>query len=85
MILDTPIFIKFQFFFFRPGNNRAGQYIWEDHRPQSGVWKGTSGGEVISFSSCEDDQTSAKSSVCSCKCKRTCTLEMFYRTILVII
>ena len=43
--------------------NRSGQYIWEDHRPRSGVWKGTSGGEVISFSGCDDDQTSADTSV----------------------
>lgn len=37
--------------------------MWEDHRPRSGVWKGTSGGEVISFSGCDDDQTSADTSV----------------------
>lgn len=43
--------------------NRSGQYVWEDHRPRSGVWKGTSGGEVISFSGCDDDQTSADTSV----------------------
>ncbi|KAM3355552.1 Metacaspase-2 [Capsicum chinense] len=39
--------------------DRTGRYVWEDHRPQSGAWKGTSGGEVISFSGCDDDQTSA--------------------------
>lgn len=39
--------------------------MWEDHRPRSGVWKGTSGGEVISFSGCDDDQTSADTSVSS--------------------
>lgn len=39
--------------------DRSGRYIWEDHRPRSGVWKGTSGGEVISFSGCDDNQTSA--------------------------
>ncbi|GAB2224327.1 hypothetical protein Droror1_Dr00005081 [Drosera rotundifolia] len=38
--------------------NGSGQYVWEDHRPRSGTWKGTSGGEVISFSGCDDDQTS---------------------------
>jgi hypothetical protein len=43
--------------------NRSGKYVWEDHRPRSGVWKGTSGGEVISFSGCDDDQTSADTSV----------------------
>ncbi|AQL05569.1 Putative metacaspase family protein [Zea mays] len=45
--------------------NRSGQYVWEDHRPRSGVWKGTSGGEAISFSGCDDDQTSADTSVSS--------------------
>ncbi|KAM3320261.1 metacaspase-1 [Capsicum chacoense] len=39
--------------------DRTGRYVWEDHRPQSGAWKGTNGGEVISFSGCDDDQTSA--------------------------
>lgn len=43
--------------------NRYGQYQWEDHRPRSGIWKGTNGGEVISFSGCDDDQTSADTSV----------------------
>lgn len=42
---------------------RSGRYVWEDHRPRSGVWKGTSGGECISFSGCDDDQTSADTSV----------------------
>lgn len=37
--------------------------MWEDHRPRSGVWKGSNGGEVISFSGCDDDQTSADTSV----------------------
>uniref|UniRef100_M8AMG8 Metacaspase-1 n=1 Tax=Aegilops tauschii TaxID=37682 RepID=M8AMG8_AEGTA len=41
---------------------RTGQYVWEDHRPRSGVWKGTSGGEAISFSGCDDNQTSADTS-----------------------
>lgn len=39
--------------------------MWEDHRPRSGRWKGTSGGEVISFSGCDDNQTSADTSVTS--------------------
>ncbi|CAM8922670.1 unnamed protein product [Rhodiola kirilowii] len=39
--------------------NKQGQYAWEDHRAKHGTWKGTSGGEVISFSGCDDDQTSA--------------------------
>lgn len=45
--------------------DRSGQYIWEDHRPRTGVWKGTSGGEVISFSGCDDNQTSADTSALS--------------------
>ncbi|XP_049405917.1 metacaspase-1-like [Solanum stenotomum] len=39
--------------------DRTGQYVWEDHRPRSGAWKGTSGGEAISFSGCDDHQKSA--------------------------
>lgn len=42
---------------------RTGRYSWEDHRPRSGAWKGTNGGEVISFSGCDDDQTSADTDV----------------------
>nr|XP_043626603.1 metacaspase-1-like [Erigeron canadensis] len=46
--------------------NRAGQYEWEDHRPkEAGIWKGSSGGEVISISGCDDDQTSADTSALS--------------------
>ncbi|KAF5469933.1 hypothetical protein F2P56_010488 [Juglans regia] len=55
-VLDLPFLCRM---------NRTGQYIWEDHRPRSGVWKGTSGGEVISFSGCDDDQTSADTSALS--------------------
>lgn len=50
-------------FFFQKFSYRTGKYVWEDHRPKSGVWKGTNGGEVISFSGCDDDQTSADTSV----------------------
>ncbi|XP_023552768.1 metacaspase-1-like [Cucurbita pepo subsp. pepo] len=39
--------------------DRNGSYRWEDHRPPSGVYKGTNGGEVISFSGCDDNQTAA--------------------------
>ncbi|GLT66374.1 hypothetical protein SLA2020_387420 [Shorea laevis] len=42
-----------------------GRYVWDDHRPQSGILKGTSGGEVISFSGCADDQTSVDTSALS--------------------
>ncbi|XP_039121724.1 LOW QUALITY PROTEIN: metacaspase-1-like [Dioscorea cayenensis subsp. rotundata] len=45
--------------------DRNGQYWWEDHRPPSGVWKGTHGGEAISFSGCDDHQTSADTSALS--------------------
>ncbi|GKD97592.1 metacaspase-1 [Tanacetum coccineum] len=43
--------------------DRNGRYTWEDHSPQSGIFKGTNGGEVISFSGCDDDQSSADTSV----------------------
>ncbi|XP_021744823.1 metacaspase-1-like [Chenopodium quinoa] len=55
--------------------NGSGQYVWEDHRPRSGRWKGTSGGEVFSFSGCDDDQTSADTSALS---KVTSTGAMTY-------
>ncbi|KAG8381026.1 hypothetical protein BUALT_Bualt06G0077900 [Buddleja alternifolia] len=45
--------------------DRSGRYTWEDHRPRTGTWKGTSGGEAISFSGCDDDQTSADTSALS--------------------
>ncbi|XP_075502580.1 metacaspase-1-like [Primulina tabacum] len=45
--------------------DRTGRYVWEDHRPRTSTWKGTSGGEVISFSGCDDDQTSADTSALS--------------------
>ncbi|KAM7476228.1 hypothetical protein LguiB_023471 [Lonicera macranthoides] len=55
-VLDLPFLCRM---------SRSGQYIWEDHRPRSGVWKGTAGGEVISFSGCDDDQTSADTAALS--------------------
>ncbi|XP_073026543.1 metacaspase-1 [Primulina eburnea] len=55
-VLDLPFLCRM---------NRSGQYAWEDHRPRSGVWKGTNGGEVISFSGCDDHQTSADTSALS--------------------
>ncbi|KAL3651174.1 Metacaspase-1 [Castilleja foliolosa] len=55
-VLDLPFLCRM---------NRSGQYIWEDHRPRSGVWKGSNGGEVISFSGCDDNQTSADTSALS--------------------
>lgn len=45
--------------------DRNGRYTWEDHSPQSGIFKGTNGGEVISFSGCDDDQSSADTSALS--------------------
>uniref|UniRef100_A0A803P1M4 Metacaspase-1 n=1 Tax=Cannabis sativa TaxID=3483 RepID=A0A803P1M4_CANSA len=53
----------------------SGKYAWEDHRPRTGVWKGTNGGEVISFSGCDDNQTSADTSAMS---KITSTGAMTY-------
>ncbi|PRQ57128.1 putative Caspase-like domain-containing protein [Rosa chinensis] len=55
-ILDLPFLCRM---------NMGGIYVWEDHRPPSGVWKGTSGGEVISISGCDDYQTSAETSALS--------------------
>eukprot|EP00268_Persea_americana_P046191 TRINITY_DN4750_c0_g1_i8.p1 TRINITY_DN4750_c0_g1~~TRINITY_DN4750_c0_g1_i8.p1 ORF type:complete len:360 (+),score=41.10 TRINITY_DN4750_c0_g1_i8:167-1246(+) len=55
-VLDLPFLCRM---------NRSGQYVWEDHRPRSGTWKGTNGGEAISFSGCDDNQTSADTSALS--------------------
>nr|DAD47611.1 TPA_asm: hypothetical protein HUJ06_017548 [Nelumbo nucifera] len=55
-VLDLPFLCRM---------DRSGRYAWEDHRPQSGVWKGTNGGEAISFSGCDDHQTSADTSALS--------------------
>ncbi|GJU78120.1 peptidase C14, caspase catalytic [Tanacetum coccineum] len=55
-VLDLPFLCRM---------SRSGQYVWEDHRPRSGIWKGTNGGEVISISGCDDDQTSADTSALS--------------------
>lgn len=55
-VLDLPFLCRM---------DRSGRYAWEDHRPRSGTWKGTSGGEAISFSGCDDDQTSADTSALS--------------------
>ncbi|KAJ8444865.1 hypothetical protein Cgig2_029796 [Carnegiea gigantea] len=65
-ILDLPFLCRM---------DRRGQYVWEDHRPRSGRWKGTSGGEVVSFSGCDDYQTSADTSALS---KVTSTGAMTY-------
>ncbi|GAB4862002.1 Metacaspase-1 [Ancistrocladus abbreviatus] len=65
-VLDLPFLCRM---------NRSGQYAWEDHRPRTGVWKGSNGGEVISFSGCDDDQTSADTAALS---KITSTGAMTY-------
>ncbi|TYH97158.1 hypothetical protein ES332_A12G224700v1 [Gossypium tomentosum] len=65
-VLDLPYLCKM---------DRKGRYVWEDHRPRTGMWKGTTGGEVISFSGCADDQTSADTSALS---KITSTGAMTY-------
>ncbi|KAJ0837101.1 putative transcription factor Znf-LSD family [Helianthus annuus] len=65
-VLDLPFLCRM---------NTTGHYEWEDHRPKSGIWKGSSGGEVISISGCDDDQTSADTSALS---KITSTGAMTY-------
>jgi len=50
-VLDLPYVCVF--------NPSKGKCAWEDHTPQNGMWKGTMGGEAISFSGCDDDQTSS--------------------------
>ncbi|KAI5670330.1 hypothetical protein M9H77_10694 [Catharanthus roseus] len=65
-VLDLPFLCRM---------DRTGRYAWEDHRPRSGAWKGTSGGECISFSGCDDDQTSADTAALS---KVTSTGAMTY-------
>lgn len=55
-VLDLPFLCRM---------DRSGRYVWEDQSPPSGVWKGTNGGEVISFSGCDDDQTSADTAALS--------------------
>ncbi|XWS51542.1 hypothetical protein CRYUN_Cryun12cG0185100 [Craigia yunnanensis] len=57
-VLDLPFLCRM---------DRQGRYVWEDHRPRSGMWKGTNGGEVVSFSGCDDDQTSADTSLMQCE------------------
>ncbi|XP_022776424.1 metacaspase-1-like [Durio zibethinus] len=49
--LDLPFLCRMNY-------ESQGGYVWEDHCPRSGMWKGTSGGEVICFSGCDDDQNS---------------------------
>jgi hypothetical protein len=46
--------------FLSKGKNHAGKWVWEDQRRR--VYKGTSGGECICFSGCDDSQTSADTS-----------------------
>ncbi|KAL5716798.1 hypothetical protein ACHQM5_009918 [Ranunculus cassubicifolius] len=55
-ILDLPYLCKM---------NSNGQYIWDDHTPRSGAYKGTSGGLALSFSACDDHQTSVDTSALS--------------------
>lgn len=55
-VLDLPYLYR---------RNRMGQYVWEDRRPPSGIWKGSGGGEVVSFGGCDDEQSSADISAMS--------------------
>ncbi|XP_076950455.1 metacaspase-1-like [Bidens hawaiensis] len=48
-ILDLPFLCRM---------TQSGYYSWEDHRPKSGVWKGSNGGEVFCISACDDHQKS---------------------------
>ncbi|XP_062018132.1 metacaspase-1-like [Rosa rugosa] len=56
-VLDLPFLCKI---------DKSGQrWFWKDHRrPQkAGVWKGTKGGEVISFSGCNDHQCAVEKTI----------------------
>lgn len=66
-VLDLPYVCVF--------NPSGGKCAWEDHTPQNGMRKGTMGGEAISFSGCDDDQTSADTKALS---KITSTGAMTY-------
>ncbi|PIA43470.1 hypothetical protein AQUCO_01900102v1 [Aquilegia coerulea] len=55
-ILDLPYLCRM---------NKNGYYSWENHIPRSGTYKGTSGGLALSFSACDDHQTSADTSALS--------------------
>jgi len=66
-VLDLPYVCVF--------NPSGGKCAWEDQRPKNGMWKGTMGGEAISFSGCDDDQTSADTKALS---KITSTGAMTY-------
>lgn len=47
-VLDLPFLYRYR------GHEN---FAWEDHRPVTGTWKGTAGGNVYSFSGCDDHQT----------------------------
>ncbi|XP_076944925.1 metacaspase-1-like [Bidens hawaiensis] len=55
-ILDLPFLCRM---------SQSGHYSWEDHRPKSGVWKGSNGGEVFCISACDDHQKSDDTTVLS--------------------
>eukprot|EP00245_Coleochaete_scutata_P005213 TRINITY_DN1858_c1_g1_i2.p1 TRINITY_DN1858_c1_g1~~TRINITY_DN1858_c1_g1_i2.p1 ORF type:complete len:398 (+),score=57.02 TRINITY_DN1858_c1_g1_i2:167-1360(+) len=55
-VLDLPYLCQF---------NQYGQVQWLDHRPPTGKWVYTSGGEAFCFSGCDDNQTSADTSALS--------------------
>ncbi|KAF8377317.1 hypothetical protein HHK36_030692 [Tetracentron sinense] len=55
-VLDLPFLCRM---------NREGYYQWENHSPLSGAYKGTSGGLALSFSACDDNQTSASTTALS--------------------
>ncbi|XP_076886689.1 metacaspase-1-like [Bidens hawaiensis] len=55
-ILDLPFLCRM---------TQSGHYSWEDHRPKSGLWKGSNGGEVFCISACDDHQKSDDTTVLS--------------------
>ncbi|KAF9591718.1 hypothetical protein IFM89_006064 [Coptis chinensis] len=57
-VLDLP-------YLCRMTRDQNGRYLWENHSPRSGAYKGTSGGLAVSFSACDDHQTSADTSAFS--------------------
>ncbi|KAJ0988618.1 hypothetical protein J5N97_006974 [Dioscorea zingiberensis] len=55
-VLDLPFLCKM---------GRSGSFQWEEQQTGSSAYKGTNGGLAISFSGCDDHQTSADTSVLS--------------------
>ncbi|KAL6206739.1 hypothetical protein ACLB2K_023986 [Fragaria x ananassa] len=56
-VLDLPFLCKI--------DKSGRRWFWKEHRgpKKGGVWKGTKGGEVISFSGCDDHQNSVEKGI----------------------